>query len=153
MKVFTLLLVFILSTNLYSQTKFQKFNNEHRIIEAERKAKALEKAFKLNSAKATEDGRGYNVSYYGLSLDLFPSDTSMFGSVKVKATVSSAELDEVVLDFNTYLTVDSVIAGDQKLNFTHEDNSTQPNDLERHISFVPLLPQRLVLVFPAYQFL
>ncbi|KAA3613076.1 MAG: T9SS C-terminal target domain-containing protein [Calditrichaeota bacterium] len=128
MKIFTLLILLALSSQIFSQTIFTP-NNEHRQIEANRKAKALAKSFNQNPVTALEDGRGYDVSYYGLSLDLHPANTNMNGSVEIKATVSLAELSEVVLDFNTFLTVDSIKSEELSLNFVHEHDAGRPSDL------------------------
>ncbi len=128
MKFFTILLSLVFTTQLFSQN-ILKFNNEHRQIEAERKAKALAKSYENPVTNGLEDGRGFDVKYYGLSLDLHPSSKTMSGIVQVKATVSATQLDSILLDFNTFLKVDSIKSGDQSLSFIHEHDASRSSDL------------------------
>ncbi|MCB0284657.1 MAG: T9SS type A sorting domain-containing protein [Calditrichaeota bacterium] len=116
MKFFYSLFLLMLVSFLNAQTF--ELTDKHRLSEAKRKAEALDRQ-KDNLILAQSDFRGYDVNYYGLTLDIFPSSYMMHGSVEVKSTVSRDNLSNILLDFSTYLNVDSVKSENQTLNFTH----------------------------------
>lgn len=122
MRIFIIFLLTVTSFPLLAQDNV-KFKTDHRNLEAQLKARALDRFFQSNQFLANESGRGYDVNYYRLSLNLSPAETYMEGVVKVDATVKDQALSEIKLDFNSFLTVDSTISVNGNLSYTQGDGS------------------------------
>lgn len=122
MRTIIICLFWLLFTNLYAQNNIE-FNKDHHLIEAELKSRALQRTIQLKKDLPKEDGRGYDVKYYCLTMDITPASFSMTNSVTVKAISKQQNLTDVWLDFESYLTVDSVNNASGMLAWTHSNGS------------------------------
>ncbi len=64
----------------------------------------------------------YNVHFYGLDVEVSPEETGIKGRVTVGAKVAEAPLDTFVLELKNNMQVDSVMNGQQPLNFAHQQD-------------------------------
>ncbi len=64
----------------------------------------------------------YKVHFYGLDVEVSPEETFIKGKVTVGARVAEAPLDTFVLELKNNMQVDSVLLGQQPLNFVHQND-------------------------------
>ena len=74
----------------------------------------------LNKA-ATQNQRQFDVSFYGLDIDVSPEQHQLSGSVQIEGTSLEPGLNLLEIDLYNHLTVDSVTQSGLKLPFTHAD--------------------------------
>jgi aminopeptidase N len=63
-----------------------------------------------------------DIKYYGLNLKITYNPDYLTGSVILKAVPSETSLNTFFLDLQNTMTVDSILLGNEKLQFTHENN-------------------------------
>ena len=82
------------------------------------------------SWQAARDTSGYDVHYYGLYLNLLVAQEQIQGRVTMEARVTADSLQQVRLDLQDSMTVDSVVVAGRRTGFAHFRDVLQM-DLDR----------------------
>ena len=107
MRFITFLLSAILITNVYSQ-------DMEAIIKGEKAAFEAKKNF-----KSKRGGQSYDIVYHNLKLNVDPNVRYIFGSVESRLVALESDFSQFSFDFDTRMTVDSVVYNGQSIDFSH----------------------------------
>jgi len=114
--VFTILLFYNLS---YSQSSVDPASTGTLLAEKEA-ARFLEVA--LANAQQTQNQANYDVRYYDIRIEVFPSAEQLVGSVTIHADVVGNAIDRLDVDLLDNMVVDSAKAENLRVAYTHSED-------------------------------
>jgi aminopeptidase N len=99
----------------------QYVTQQFRLNESETKARLAFKSATIDPVK-TPGMEQYDVTFYGLTMDLNPSAGILTGQTEVRATVVNGSLDVMELHLMNNMSVSAVTSGGQATGFSHGGN-------------------------------
>jgi aminopeptidase N len=89
-----------------------------RQLQIEAKQRQLERQWLRKSTQVIQSANDYDVTYYRLELSLYPDNSSVIGSLRMRAVSRSDSISSVPLDFLSHMFVDNVSGDGSGYNHT-----------------------------------